>query len=191
MAYPKYAEGNKPYTAASGNAVLSADVNEANTQLAGMLGPLNVTASIASASWYRYATATLDAQRWDFRADLITSPPQYWERLGSHANPLVLPLGTLRKGQKITACSVVIYGDATGGEIKLYKNLISSAAAAAASVGTAGTDPWNQLAAWAELPINGMPETVVDKTSYWLRFVTPTTGTMRVLGAWYTVQFGN
>jgi hypothetical protein len=188
MAHPKYAEGNRPFNAASNNSVASADHNESQDQLKGMLGPLIVTPQISNADWYRNAGGSLDSQRWDHRIDL---DPPYWNRLGSHANPLVLPLGTLRAGQKITACSVVIYGDATGGEIKLFRNLINNTATAAASVGTAGSDPWNQSGAWAELTIGSLPHTAVAKYAYWLKFTTPTTGTMRVLGAHYTVQFGN
>lgn len=180
MPYGKLAQGANVWTAVSGIAN-SADENELQAQLAAMLKGLAVVAPLSAASYYSTGGV------WDFRADV---DPPYWERSGSHANPLYLPLGTIRKGQKLESVKVVVKGDNTGGSIVLYRNVISTSAAAAVSIGTAGTDPWNLSAAWTEHTISLTPEAATG-AAYYLLFTTPTIGTMQILGAYSQMAFGD
>jgi hypothetical protein len=179
----KYAEGNRVIDASTDTAISSALSNDAEDQLKAMLGPLYVAKTAA-----HYDNS--GSNHWYYKG---ANDPPYWDRSGSHANPLHIPLGTLRTGQKITAIKVVVFGDSqTGGTIKLEANVLDATPDTKTELGSAGSDPWN-FTGWAIKTITLSPtsHTVLDFESLFVEFITPTTGTARVLGVYYQIQFGN
>jgi len=157
--------------------------NSLEDQLRAMVKGLHVVAPIAGANF-----DSSGSLMWYF---LAANDPPYWNRSGSHANPLMLPVGTLRENQKIEAAYVWIYGDATGGSIQLYRNTLNTTPSTQVSIGSAGTDPWNQGGAWAQLTLSITAEDAVKDASYHFLFTPPSSGTARVLGAALQVAFGS
>jgi hypothetical protein len=181
----KYVEGDKAYLAVTDVNVSSSDVNGASDQLASALGPLVVTAP---------GSAHYDVSSGNHWYYSMPGSAPYWDRSGSHAQALHMPLGTIRSGQKITAVSTVIYGEAvSGGTIILYKQKIDTVPTAIASLGNVGANPWNAGSAWVTrtVSLSGGSYTAEDWQRLFLAYITPASGTARVLGAYYTIQFGN
>lgn len=135
MAYDKYAEGNKPYTAASGNVVLAADVNEANEQLAAMLGPLDRQLPMAG-----MGTA---GSGWGNTT--VPDPPAWLE--GNQAGVVLLIELPVKEGEKVKSFTLLLGGTAAGtetaeGSIIVRRVQMADSATKATVVTLDDTDPW-------------------------------------------------
>lgn len=182
MAYPKLAEGNRIWTASSGNNADSADYNELNDQLKGMLGPLETQVSLAT-GWFDRSNAGI----WYYRK---ASGPWALQNFTA-VNPIVLPLLTVRAGQVITEIDATVKGTTAGGSIILYRQSMASPAAPT-STATWASNPWATSNAWVvKSATAGLPHTVLADYEYYVEFTDSAVDPQYIGGLTFTAQFGN
>jgi hypothetical protein len=183
----KYAEGNSANPVVTDTGISSAAHNAAETQLAGMLGPLKVSPDISSAFFDNSHAG--GAPYWTHRN---TAGYLRWYCI-NNTFALYHGLGTLRAGQKITAISATVTGTTTGGSILLLRQSVASPAAPT-TVATFPTNPWNTSGAWTAQPgtISGSSHVILADSTYYLKLTAAASSVSDYYGGMsYTIQFGN
>jgi len=175
------ADGVRVFSAADAADILAADQNSLQDILIGHLGALEVAAPM---SCLRQDLSVADT--WHYRKALGWWAWQTTAAFGAG----VLPLGTLRTGQVITAIDATVRGTTAGGSIILYRQNITVPAAFIATA-TWAANPWATGGADAVKSANaGLPHTILAAHEYYLELNPSANDPQYLQGVSYTVQFG-
>lgn len=174
------AEGDRVETFSSNSLIRhNTYLNEIQDQLRAMLGPLYMSGAVASASY-----DVSSGNHWYY-----IGTPYLWESTG-HAEPLIMPFGPLRTGQKIDNLTVHILGTGAGGTIK-FRNQSINPAPAIIDIGNAGADPWDNAGAMTEKTISGTPYIITSHKYFFIEFTPNSGASSKIAGFSFTAQFGN
>jgi len=178
------ADGARVFSAADAAQILAADHNQLQDILIGHLGALTVAVPMASAS-PDHSFAPL---RWVYRKALGWWA---WQNNTGAGDQLVVPLGTLRAGQVISAINVTTSGTSAAGSIILYRQPIA-VPAAPTSTATWAANPFQTGAGvYVVKPATaGLPHTVLTDFEYYIECNASANDPQYVCGVEYTVQFG-
>lgn len=156
-----YGSGNQVMLPATNVAVSSAKILNADTELAGLLGPRDIVIPMASHP---------GGGSWVFNED---NNPPCWEE--TSATNKILHIGLpVHKGMEIDAIHLILGGTASGdetpdGEIVIYKAPVANGATKAVAKILDNSDPWvlgGSTAKKCEFSAIGL--TIVSGYIYWL-----------------------